>query len=96
MIYSRPKGSLGQLRGVATSNREELKSIEVAIDRLQPGSDKKKQRLSLPGVQRLPTKFVFTVQQNDKAKQSEPETWIKRKARLVVCGNMTAEDGASV
>ncbi|CAE7219835.1 unnamed protein product, partial [Symbiodinium sp. KB8] len=75
---------------------KEMKSIEVAIYRLPPGSDKRRHWLNLPGVQKLPTKFVFTIKPNDKADPSDPSTWYKRKARLVVCGNMAAEDGASV
>ncbi|OLP87747.1 Retrovirus-related Pol polyprotein from transposon TNT 1-94 [Symbiodinium microadriaticum] len=75
---------------------KEMKSIEVAIDRLPPGSDKRRHWLNLPGVQKLPTKFAFTIKPNDKADPSDPSTWYKRKARLVVCGNMAAEDGASV
>ena len=75
---------------------KELKSIEVAIERLSPGSEERKGWLNRPGVQRLPTKFVFTVKPNDRADESEPSTWFKRKARLVVCGNMATEDGAAV
>ena len=75
---------------------KELKSIEVAIERLLQGSEGRKRWLKLPGVQRLPTKFVFTVKPNDKTDITIPTTWYKRKARLVVCGNMAAEDGASV
>ncbi|OLQ15713.1 putative transposon protein [Symbiodinium microadriaticum] len=75
---------------------KELKSIEVAIERLSPGSEERRKWLNRPGVQRLPTKFVFTVKPNDQAEESNPATWFKRKARLVVCGNMAAEDGAAV
>ncbi|CAE7567435.1 hypothetical protein AK812_SmicGene3199 [Symbiodinium microadriaticum] len=75
---------------------KELKSIEVAIERLSPGSEARKRWLSKTGVQRLPTKFVFTVKPNDQADESDPLTWFKRKARLVVCGNMAAEDGTAV
>ncbi|CAE7302454.1 unnamed protein product, partial [Symbiodinium microadriaticum] len=75
---------------------KELKSIEVAIERLSPGSEERRKWLNRPGVQRLPTKFVFTVKPNDRADESEPSTWFKRKARLVVCGNMATEDGAAV
>ena len=75
---------------------KELKSIEVAIERLSPGSEERKRWLNREGVQRLPTKFVFTVKPNDRADESEPSTWFKRKARLVVCGNMATEDGAAV
>ena len=91
-----PQEVFGNLELWRPAIEKELKSIEIAIDRLPPGSETRKQWLSLPGVQRLPTKFVFTIKPNDKASQSEPETWYKRKARLVVCGNMAAEDGASV
>ncbi|CAE7227151.1 unnamed protein product, partial [Symbiodinium sp. CCMP2456] len=69
---------------------KELKTIEVGITRLLPGSDERRRWLSLPKVQRLPMKFVFTI------KPSSDGAWYKRKARLVVCGNMAAEDGAPV
>ncbi|CAE7352090.1 unnamed protein product [Symbiodinium microadriaticum] len=75
---------------------KEIKSIEVAIERLSPGSEERRKWLNRPGVQRLPTKFVFTVKPNDQAEESNPATWFKRKARLVVRGNMAAEDGAAV
>ena len=75
---------------------KELRSIEVAIERLSPGSEERRRWLNRPGVQRLPTKFVFTIKPNDQAIESDPATWYKRKARLVVCGNMAAEDGAAV
>ncbi|CAE7616380.1 TY5A [Symbiodinium sp. CCMP2592] len=75
---------------------KEMRNIEVAIERLVPGSDLRRQWLNKPGVQRLPMKFVFTVKPNDQAIASDPTTWFKRKARLVVCGNMAEDSGASV
>ena len=47
--------------------------------------------LSNGAFQRLPTKLVFTVKPGDAPDPLDPRTWYKRKARLVVCGNMAAE-----
>ncbi|CAE7944022.1 GIP [Symbiodinium sp. KB8] len=91
-----PVEVLGNLEAWRPAIEKELRSIEVAIDRLLPGSDNRRRWLRYPGVQRLPTKFVFTVKPNDQADIANPMTWFKRKARLVVCGNMAVEDGASV
>ena len=68
--------------------RKEVQSIEHAIERLKKGTALRASWLQKRGVQRLPTKFVYTVKPNDKADLRDPSTWYKRKARLVVCGNM--------
>ena len=68
----------------------------MAIKRLTPGSEARAEWLNKPGIQRLPMKFVFTVKPNDRAVQEEPGTWYKRKARLVICGNMAVDSGAQV
>ena len=75
---------------------KEIQGIEVAIKRLTPGSEARAEWLNKPGIQRLPMKFVFTVKPNDRAVQEEPGTWYKRKARLVICGNMAVDSGAQV
>ncbi|OLQ12494.1 putative transposon protein [Symbiodinium microadriaticum] len=75
---------------------KELKGVEEAIVKLTPGSESRQQWLRTPGVQRLPTKFVFTVKPNDKADPQSSSTWYKSKARLVICGNMATNDGSQV
>ena len=72
--------------------RKEVQNIEVAIVRLQRGDPVREDWLSKPGVQRLPTKFVFTIKPNSEAKSGDRTTWYKRKARLVVCGNLARQD----
>ena len=72
--------------------RKEVAGVEVAIQRLLPGSQERVSWLQRPGIQRLPTKFVFTLKPNDKAVLSDRSTWYKRKARLVVCGNHAEAD----
>ena len=68
--------------------RKEVKTVEVAIQRLMKGSPERATWLSRPGIQRLPSKLVFTVKPGDNPDPNDPSTWWKRKARLVVCGNM--------
>ncbi|CAE7229830.1 RE1, partial [Symbiodinium sp. CCMP2456] len=75
---------------------KEVKGVEVAIERLLPGSDARKKWVNAPGVQRLPMKFVFTVKPNDGAVQEDKSTWYKRKARLVICGNMARAEETSL
>ncbi|CAE7305023.1 unnamed protein product [Symbiodinium microadriaticum] len=72
--------------------RKEIKNIEVAIIRLQRGDPAREDWLSKPAVQRLPAKFVFTIKPNSEAKSGDRTTWYKRKARLVVCGNLARPD----
>ena len=72
---------------------KEIAGIESAIVRLVPGSAERAQWFNKAGVQRLPMKFVFTLKPNDKAVQHDPGTWFKRKARLVICGNMAINEG---
>ena len=75
---------------------KEVKGIEEAITKLYPGTELRQQWVSTPGVQRLPMKFVFTIKPNDKADPSDSSTWYKRKARLVICGNLATSDGSQV
>ncbi|CAE7373607.1 GIP [Symbiodinium sp. CCMP2592] len=67
---------------------QEVKGIEVAIRRLMPGTPERALWLQKKGVQRLPTKLVYTIKPNDAADPADKKTWFRRKARLVVCGNM--------
>ncbi|CAE7831413.1 RE1 [Symbiodinium sp. CCMP2592] len=71
---------------------KEVKGLEIGIQRLHPGTDSRREWLNTPGVQRLPMKFVFTVKPNDQAKPEDRGTWFKRKARLVICGNMAMSE----
>ena len=75
---------------------KEVAGIEAAVQRLKPGTAERGEWLNRSGVQRLPMKFVFTIKPNDKADMANKDTWYKRKARLVICGNMAANDGAQV
>ena len=75
---------------------KEVKGVEVAIQRLLPGTEIRQRWFNAPHAQRLPMKFVYTVKPNSKAVESEPSTWYKRKARLVLCGNMAAEGELSL
>ncbi|OLP77777.1 Copia protein [Symbiodinium microadriaticum] len=75
--------------------RKEVGGVEIAIQRLLPDTAERSAWLSKPGIQRLPTKFVFTVKPNDKAIPTDPTTWWKRKARLVACGNYAQSDGSN-
>ena len=75
---------------------KEVRGIEVAIERLGPGTEARRRWLNIPGAQRLPMKFVFTVKPNDAAKPDDRLTWYKRKARLVICGNMARAEESSL
>ena len=75
---------------------KEVKGIEVAIERLLPGSESRKKWVNAPRVQRLPMKFVFTVKPCDGAVQGDRATWFKRKVRLVICGNMARAEETSL
>ena len=41
-------------------------------------------------------KFVFTIKPSGNAVENDPSTWYKRKARLVICGNMATEGDTSL
>ena len=75
---------------------KEMQGIEVAIERLCPGTESRRRWLNLPGAHRLPMKFVFTIKPNDGAKLNDRLTWYKRKARLVICGNMAKAEESSL
>ena len=75
---------------------KEVQGVEVAIQRLLPGTETRRTWFNSPRAQRLPMKFVYTVKPNSKAVNNDPSTWLKRKARLVLCGNMAAEGDMSL
>eukprot|EP00439_Symbiodinium_sp_Y106_P028648 s3111_g3.t1 len=62
---------------------KEVKGIGVAIEKLIPGSATRRRWLNNPRAQRLPMKFVFTIKPTENARVDEPDSWYKRKARLV-------------
>ena len=78
------------------SIRKEVKGIQEAVRRLLPQTEERAMWFAKKGVQRLPTKFVFTVKPGDNPRPDDPSTWFKRKARLVVCGNMASSSGAEL
>ncbi|CAE7947469.1 unnamed protein product [Symbiodinium sp. KB8] len=75
---------------------KEMQGIEVAIERLCPGTESRRRWLNLPGAQKLPMKFVFTIKPNDAAKREDRSTWYKRKARMVICGNLARAEESSL
>ena len=64
-----------------------------AVDKIPRGDERHRALLRSPKVQRLPTKLVFTVKPGDSPEPDNPASWIKRKVRLVACGNMAATTG---
>ena len=56
---------------------KEVKGIEVAIQRLLPGTETRQKWFNTPHAQRLPTKLVYTVKPNGKAVEGDPGTWYK-------------------
>ncbi|CAE7812024.1 unnamed protein product [Symbiodinium sp. CCMP2592] len=69
---------------------KEVDGVSVAIRRLLPQSEESAEWFRRPGAQRLPAKMVFTIKPGDHPQPDKPETWYKRKARLVVCGNFAS------
>ena len=53
-----------------------------------PGTPERVAWIHKKGAQRLATKLVYTIKPNDAADPLDRSTWFRRKARLVVCGNM--------
>ncbi|CAE7691320.1 GIP [Symbiodinium sp. CCMP2592] len=74
----------------------EVASVAVAICKLLPGTPQRAEWMHRPGAQKLPTKLVFTVKPGANPDPSDPSTWFKRKARLVVCGNYASADGSDL
>ena len=78
----------------APAIKKEVEGVAVAIRRLLPQTNERAEWFRRPGAQRLPAKLVFTVKPGDAPLPDCPETWYKRKARLVVCGNFaSSSDG---
>ncbi|CAE7388014.1 RE2 [Symbiodinium sp. CCMP2456] len=91
-----PEEVYANLQAWRPAIEKEMAGVELAIQRLLPGTEERRTWLNKPRVQRLPMKFVFTVKPNDQAVLSDPRSWYKRKARLVICGNMASNDGGQV
>ena len=83
-----PREIMQNLTAWEPAIRKEVKTVEIAIQRLLNGTPERTAWLSKPGIQRLPSKLVFTVKPGNNPDPSDPSTWWKRKARLVVCGNL--------
>ena len=69
---------------------KELGAVSHAVNKIPKDDPRQRDLLRATGVQRLPTKLVFTVKPGDAPRQDDPTTWVKRKVRLVVCGNLAA------
>ena len=67
--------------------QKELDAVSHAIAKLVPGQEEYTRVLSLPGLQILPMKFVFTCKPPSETAETENAPWYRRKARIVVCGN---------
>ena len=76
----------------ASAIKKEVEGVSIAIKRLLPQSTERAEWFQRPGAQRLPTKLVFTVKPGDSPLPDQPDTWYKRKARLVVCGNYASNN----
>ena len=89
-----PREVYEHLEGWAPAIKKEVEGVAVAIKRLLPQTDERAEWFRRPGAQRLPAKLVFTVKPGDAPLPDRPDTWYKRKARLVVCGNFaTSSEG---
>ena len=87
-----PREAMAAIESWREAILKELGSVEVAIKRLQVGTEERRRWMSDPRAQRLPTKLVYTVKPNPRAQMGVPSTYYKRKVRLVICGNFaTAE-----
>ena len=97
VVYNvNPAEVLNNLEKWLPSIKKEVDGIMVAVEKLLPNTPTRTAWLQRRGVQKLPTKFVFTVKPNDKADINDPATWFKRKARLVVCGNMATHSDSDL
>ena len=91
-----PRDAMANLPLWKEAIEKEFKAVEVAIARLRVGTQERERWLRNPKAQKLPTKLVFTVKPNSKANVEDRSTWVKRKARLVVCGNYAASEAMSL
>ena len=55
---------------------KEVKGVEIAIERLLPGTEARETWFNTPRVQRLPMKLVFTIKPNSGAVSTDPSTWL--------------------
>ncbi|CAE7251123.1 unnamed protein product [Symbiodinium sp. CCMP2592] len=85
-----PKEVYENLDSWAPAIRKEVDGVSVAIKRLLPQTVERAEWFRRPGAQRLPAKMVFTIKPGDAPLPDRRETWFKRKARLVVCGNFAS------
>ena len=85
-----PKEVLSNIEVWLPAIQKELNAVSHAVDKLPPGDERRNHLLRDPDVQRLPTKLVFTVKPGDAPSLEDPATWIKRKVRLVACGNLAS------
>ena len=69
------------------SIQKELDAVSHAIIKVVPGQEEYQEILSLPGLQVLPMKFVFTCKPPSEPPDKPDDPWYRRKARIVVCGN---------
>ena len=75
---------------------KEIDAIAHATVTLPAGSEIRQEWLSREGCQVLPMKLVYTVKPPAADENGEYEAWYKRKARIVICGNLAEEDAASM
>ena len=86
-----PEDVLANFEKWVPAIEEELGAIDHAVRKISGKETGLNTWPSNGAFQRLPTKLVFTVKPVDATDPSDPRTWYKRKARLVVCGNMAAD-----
>ena len=86
-----PEDVLANFEKWVPAIEKELGAIDHAVRKISGKETGLNTWLSNGAFQRLPTKLVFTVKPVDAPDPSDPRTWYKRKARLVVCGNMAAD-----
>ena len=84
---------------------KELRTIQVAIQRLMPGNEQYREAVSDPAAVKIPAKLVFTLKPpNQGAKKGEslgsprtnPDGFFRRKVRIVGCGNYSPRTGLEV
>ena len=71
---------------------KEIDAIAHATVILPEGSELRQEWLAKEGRQVLPMKLVYTVKPPAANEDGEYEAWFKRKARIVICGNLAEED----
>ncbi|CAE7218690.1 unnamed protein product [Symbiodinium sp. CCMP2456] len=77
--------------------RKEIASLEHAVDKVMSDEEDVQQDLATGRGQMIPMKVVFTVKPPDvPAEGEQPLELYKRKARIVVCGNMASHQPGEV